>query len=485
MDQKKHAMKRSKKPSVLLHLDTSHKRKEDGKSRFYLKVRVHGVAKLYDITPASYMDRKFWVHEVDLDSGEERKKMRIQHAKGNLDSRRLERLLLSKVDEMVGIMEELSSKGQGVTHASLEQRWKGPTAKTFVGYIQARMEEERSEVRETTYRNWKTYLVSLQGYDPHLLLLEVTPEWLRSYEEYLRNAKPNKKSNEGHGGKGLSQNTVTAQFAFLRKHLKDACMRDLLPKNPMEIYLRESKARKRLRYVTPKRHTLMASEIERLHKAYESEEFLKMFEADTQRAQNTGLKCHDALQQILASIYSGFRFSDISQFQSQMNVTVTDTHIKLEMKKVKKLHMMKISNKLRSVLCLDNGGSLFHGPILTNGTMNKYLRKVLELLGIDKHMSWHDLRRTFATQLHAMNVDIKKVSKLLGHSSVVVTEKYVKVHDHDLDKAIEVWDDDLEAPTAFPDRKLLGLVADLVEMNPGIHLPNELQRMIQPYLVTR
>ena len=189
MNQKNQGIAGKKKTSVLLHLDTSHQRKEDGKSRFYLKVRVQGKPQLYDILPEVHMDRKYWIHETD-ESGAEKKKMRIQHSKGNPDSRRLEVTLLGKLGEMTAIIEDLGNQGHAVTHAMIGQRWKGTGIKTLVEYIEARMEDERAEVRASTFIKWRSCLRAIRGYDPQVLLTEVTPEWLRGYEEYMRHTKP-------------------------------------------------------------------------------------------------------------------------------------------------------------------------------------------------------------------------------------------------------------------------------------------------------
>ena len=483
MNQKNQGIAGKKKTSVLLHLDTSHQRKEDGKSRFYLKVRVQGKPQLYDILPEVHMDRKYWIHETD-ESGAEKKKMRIQHSKGNPDSRRLEVTLLGKLGEMTAIIEDLGNQGHAVTHAMIGQRWKGTGIKTLFEYIEARMEDERAEVRASTFIKWRSCLRAIRAYDPQVLLTEVTPEWLRGYEEYLRHMKPHARILEIDGservvkgkGKGLGQNAIVGNFKFLSKYLRDALVRNFITKNPMEVFRHETKARKRLQWVTPNRNILSESEIGRLHEAYEGKELLNLFPKGSK-----GIKLHNVLQQVLAAIYSGFRFSDIAQFQDQMKMTVTDTHLKLTMRKVNKQQTIKITQKLRSVLSLENGGSLFDAPIMTNSSMNTNLRKILDCLGIEKYLSWHDLRRTFASHLQSMNVDIKKVSKLLGHSSVVVTEKYVKTQDYDLDRAMDVWDDEPASPTGMADRKLMGLVVDLVEENPGLVLPTELAAMLVQY----
>jgi site-specific recombinase XerD len=45
--------------------------------------------------------------------------------------------------------------------------------------------------------------------------------------------------------------------------------------------------------------------------------------------------------------------------------------------------------------------------------------------GIEKRVHPHGLRHTFADELRAAGVDVVTISKLLGHSSIAVTSRYL------------------------------------------------------------
>ena len=69
-------------------------------------------------------------------------------------------------------------------------------------------------------------------------------------------------------------------------------------------------------------------------------------------------------------------------------------------------------------------------PVLTNQKMNAYLKEIADLTGIDKNLSTHTARHTFATTVTLGNhVSMEVVSKMLGHSSVKMTQKYARVVD--------------------------------------------------------
>ena len=56
-------------------------------------------------------------------------------------------------------------------------------------------------------------------------------------------------------------------------------------------------------------------------------------------------------------------------------------------------------------------------------------QEVAVICGLDKHLTMHLARHTFATYLLTKNVPIESVSKLLGHKSLKTTQIYAKVID--------------------------------------------------------
>ena len=59
----------------------------------------------------------------------------------------------------------------------------------------------------------------------------------------------------------------------------------------------------------------------------------------------------------------------------------------------------------------------------------KALRHWMARAGIDKHITWHCARHTFAVLLLNNGANIKTVSSSLGHASLKHTEKYTRVVD--------------------------------------------------------
>ncbi|GET31289.1 transposase [Prolixibacter bellariivorans] len=85
-------------------------------------------------------------------------------------------------------------------------------------------------------------------------------------------------------------------------------------------------------------------------------------------------------------------------------------------------------------------GTLF--PVLTNQRLNSYLKEIADLTGIDKNLTFHLARHTFATTVTlSNNVPIETVSKMLGHTKIATTQIYARVIEtkisHDMEKLRE------------------------------------------------
>lgn len=69
-------------------------------------------------------------------------------------------------------------------------------------------------------------------------------------------------------------------------------------------------------------------------------------------------------------------------------------------------------------------------PVLSNQKMNAYLKEIADLCGIQKNLTFHLARHTFATTVTLTNgVPIESVSKMLGHKSLRTTQHYAKILD--------------------------------------------------------
>lgn len=78
-------------------------------------------------------------------------------------------------------------------------------------------------------------------------------------------------------------------------------------------------------------------------------------------------------------------------------------------------------------LCINKDMAL---PVPSNQKTNDYLKEIATVCEIDKTLTFHIARHTFATTVTLSNgVPIESVSKMLGHSSLKQTQHYAKILD--------------------------------------------------------
>ncbi len=69
-------------------------------------------------------------------------------------------------------------------------------------------------------------------------------------------------------------------------------------------------------------------------------------------------------------------------------------------------------------------------PVISNQRLNSYLQEIADLCGIEKHLTFHLARHTFATTVTlAKGVPMETVSKMLGHTSIRTTQIYARITD--------------------------------------------------------
>jgi integrase len=77
-------------------------------------------------------------------------------------------------------------------------------------------------------------------------------------------------------------------------------------------------------------------------------------------------------------------------------------------------------------------------PVPSNQKINVYLKELGDICGIEKKITFHIARHTFATTVTLENgVPIDSVSKMLGHRSIKTTQIYAQITDKKISKDTE------------------------------------------------
>lgn len=66
-------------------------------------------------------------------------------------------------------------------------------------------------------------------------------------------------------------------------------------------------------------------------------------------------------------------------------------------------------------------------PVISNQRNNAYLKEIADLAKINRHLTSHIARHTFATVSLNNHVPIETISKMLGHADIKTTQIYAKM----------------------------------------------------------
>ena len=107
------------------------------------------------------------------------------------------------------------------------------------------------------------------------------------------------------------------------------------------------------------------------------------------------------------SCFTGMSYIDIDNLKESNIVTMNGKKI---------LHKYEGKDKKGRLL-----------PILSNQKMNAYLKEIANVCGIEKKVTFHVGRHTFATMTYNMGVSIETVSRMLGHKDIETTQIYARL----------------------------------------------------------
>lgn len=312
---------------------------------------------------------------------------------------------------------------------------------TLVEYLQAFKEEKartgQSNSLAVTINNLIKYVADFTDGEK-VLLTDVSKEWLEEFLMYLgktnsfvrnrfkkgsntENVTSNEKTN-----KPLAKSTAKLYYNTFICAL-GAAESDGLIINPARRVKAEDK--KVIKGEGTQREFLTAEELGRM-------ETTLMRNEETKRA-------------FLFACYTGLRISDICSLtygdikQEQAATGQRIYIVRKMMVKTRRVVSVPLSKKALSYLPADfsqksKDTKVFKLP--TVGAVNDSLKTWAKDAKVDKVVTFHTSRHTFATLALTLGVDVFTTSKLLGHQNVRTTQIYAEVIDAKKEQAISLFD---------------------------------------------
>ena len=149
-------------------------------------------------------------------------------------------------------------------------------------------------------------------------------------------------------------------------------------------------------------------------------------------------------QAFLFSCFSGLRYSDVSRLtwanikgeylEFSQTKTGTPENLPLSSEALRILRKQKKAKPSPHLVREIPPGTVFFLPNACN--INRILKTWAKSASIDKSLSFHKARHSFATVALSSGIDIYTVSKLLGHKNLATTQVYGKIVDEKKRQAI-------------------------------------------------
>lgn len=364
----------------------------------------------------------------------------IGKVKGNTEEARSTNSYLKQVEAKIfEHYRELVASKKLVTADALKRAYLGITEDQYslLGLVEYHNTQMKDTIEWGTMKNFMTTQRYIEEFlkvkvkTTDIYLQSLSYKFITDFEYFLRSYVP----LDHH--KKMGNNTVMKHIERLRKMINLAVKNEWLERDPFTKF--------RARFVRNDREFLSSEELERI----ENKEF-KTPRLDWARdlfvfSCYTGLAYCDLMK--LTPHQIGIGIDHEYWIMTARKKTSTSVRVPLLPKALGLID--KYKNHPRAAVT----GTVF--PHLSNQKVNAYLKEIAEFCNIDKNLTFHLARHTFATTLTLTNgVPIETVSKMLGHTSIKTTQIYAKVIENKVSQDMQSLRSILEAKNAAKAKKL-------------------------------
>lgn len=277
-------------------------------------------------------------------------------------------------------------------------------SESFTAYFAQDLENRKNLLRPGSYRQHKKVLNNLKRFRKSIAFSDIHHKFLKEFEMWLSTAR----------GNGI--NTRFTNFKVIKCYWNRAKRDGLVTENPFENFP--------LKKVNGMRTWLTLTEVTRLHQLLNGNAIREEYE-------------EVSLKAFLFSCRTGMRISDVRKAHSKnvMDGTLEYIPIKTQTAKNESISI-PLDQTTRE---LTSGKGLFFPKLPADQQVNRYLKKFAQLAGIDKNLSFHVARHTFATNMYRETKDVLALKKFLGHSKIEDTMIYVNMAGVDQEAAMKKY----------------------------------------------
>ena len=409
--------------SILFYLKRA-KANAQGLAPIFQRITING--RRLDNSTGKFVDPSKWHPEMSKMRGNSEEARLIN---GHLDNLRTKILIAEK---------ELNKKDIPVNLETLKNMLLGPKERQRL--LVPIFEEHNNKIKELlgieyapgTYERYQTSLKHTKDFlnwkysISDIDITKIDHAFITDYEFYLRSVRK------------CANNTAVKYIKNFNKIIKLCLANDWLDKNPFANY--KSKVK----------------EVERVY----------LSEVEIQNIINKDFKTErlSLVRDIfLFSCFTGLAYIDVKNLtKSHISIGIdgdkwifthrqkTESASKIPVLPVTQMIIDKYADHPQAI----NEEKLL--PILSNQKMNAYLKEIAAVCEIEKELTFHIARHTFATTVTLTNgVPIESVSKMLGHKNLRTTQHYAKVLDKKVSEDMKILRDKFSLTPVQQEQKIM------------------------------
>ena len=346
--------------------------KADGTFTVYIQISLNRTVKKISLG--------FSVLEKDFDLKNQRVKSSNQYHKDyNL-------LIEKKLADINTIEVNYRLSDRVITLDALVSELNNPTARIdFIKFWEQEMERQKEILKEGTYRQQMTVLNKVKSFKSPLFFYEIDENYINDLKAYC---KKKLKNNE---------NTIATTIKSFKKYLHIANKKGI--QSPIEFSDIKNKS------FRGNRTFLLPEEIKTLDKYWNSKFITSIY--------------RNILARFLFACFTGIRFKDVYKLTPENFI---DESVVFTAEKNSKFQRIKLNETAKKYLYDD-----FFTTNSTNEYTNRELKEIAKLCNIQKKLTFHVSRHTFATNFLMCGGRIEHLQKILAHSKIEETMIYVGI----------------------------------------------------------
>ena len=354
-------------------------------------------------------------------------KLIIKHPNANKLNQRLKMLLKKLEDQELQALDEIENELRYQPFSIDELQIEDPEEKerSLTNFWEKKFLENPA-FRKETYKNYKSALHKLQEFKSEVYFHQVNYQFLKAYENFLINYR----YKIGDQYKPLSKPRVHQLLKVVKTVLLEAIRCDLFPhqENP---------------FIKFKLSSYKKAEGNTTRKFLEPGEILKIETLSIGPGKSHLEEIRDFF---ILQVYTGLAYKDMIRL-SRKEISYRDNgemYIKMKRGKsdeefyvpVSKMFMRKPEMIIKKYLARYPDRPYIFDQY-SNQHINRELKKIAKMAGVNKFVSTHVGRHSCATWLISLGASFEVVQKILGHADVRTTQIYGKTLNQAVDRARE------------------------------------------------